>query len=73
MIFFGELITSCQIVLQLMAFAEDFDHLSLQMGKMEHKQEPKLAVEALLSGKYVMAVLPTDFGKTIICESFVYR
>ena len=50
-----------------MAFVEDFDHLSLQMGNMEHKQEQKLAVEALLSGKCVMAVLPTGFGKTIIC------
>ena len=30
------------------------------------KQEQKLAVEALLSDKYVMAVLPTGFGKTII-------
>ena len=31
-----------------MAFAEDFDHLSLQMGNIEHKQERKLVVEALL-------------------------
>ena len=54
-----------------MVFAEDFDHLSLQMGNMEHKQEQEVAVEALLSGKYVMAVLPTVFGKTIVCESFV--
>ena len=55
-----------------MGFAEDFDHLSLQMGSIKHTQEQKLAVEALLSGKYVMAVLPTVFGKTIICESFLY-
>ena len=56
-----------------MAFVEDFHHLSLQMGNIEHKQEQKLAVKALLSGKYVMAVLPTGFGKTIIYDSFVYR
>ena len=31
------------------------------MGNVEPKQEQKLAVEALLSGKYVMAVLPTGF------------
>ena len=54
------------------AFLEDFDHLSLQMGNIEHQQEQKLAVEPLLSGKYVMAVLPTGFGKTIIYDSFVY-
>ena len=35
-----------------MAFAEDFDHLSLPMENNEHKQEQKLAVEALLLGKY---------------------
>ena len=56
-----------------MAFPEDFDHLSLQMGNTEHKQEQKLAVEALLSDKYVIAELPTGFSKTIIFESFVYR
>ena len=55
-----------------MAFAEDFDHLSLQMGNTEHKQEQTRAVEALLSGKYFLLVLPTGFGKTIIYESFVY-
>ena len=55
-----------------MAFAEDFDHLSLQMGNIGHKEEQKLAVEAILSGKYVMALLPTGFGKTNIYESFVY-
>ena len=51
-----------------MAFAVDFDHLSFQVGNTEPKQEQKLAVEALLSGKYVMAVLPTGFDKTIIYE-----
>ena len=55
------------------AFTEDFDHLSFQMGNIEHKQEQKLEVEALLSGNHVMAVLPTGFGKTIIYESLVYR
>ena len=55
-----------------MAFVGDFDHLSLQMGNIEHKQKQNLVVEALLLGKYVMAVLPTSFGKTIIYESFVY-
>ena len=55
-----------------MAFAEDVDHLSLQMVNVEHKQEQKLAVEGLLSGNYVMAELPTGFVKTVIYESFVY-
>ena len=31
----------------------------------------KLAVEALLLGNDVMAVLPTGFGKSIIYQSFV--
>ena len=40
-----------------MAFAEDFNHLSLQTGNIKHKQQQKLAVQALQSGKYVMAML----------------
>ena len=35
----------------------------------EHKLG-QLAVEALLSGKNVMAILPTGFGKSIIYQSF---
>ena len=77
--FFDELITSCQIVLRFclgkgkhnMAFVVDFDHLSLQMGNIEPKQKQKTAVKALLSGKYVMTVLPTGFSKIILYESFV--
>ena len=76
-ILFVELISSCQIVLQSflekdkhnMAFVVDFDHLSLQMGNTESKQEQKLAVEALLLANVVMAMLPTGFSKTIIYES----
>ena len=43
------------------------DHL----GGLVLKEEQKLAVEALLSGKDVKAVLPTGFGKSIIYQSFV--
>ena len=39
-----------------MAFVVVFDHLSLQMGNLEPKQERKLAVEVRLSGKYVITV-----------------
>ena len=44
--------------------------LSNQLGGLVLKEEQKLAVEALLSGKDVMAVLPTGFRKSIIyqCE-----
>ena len=45
--------------------------LSDHLGGLVLKEEQKLAVEALLSGKDVMAVLPTGFGKSIIYQSFV--
>ena len=45
--------------------------LSDHLGGLVLKEEQKLAVEALLSVKYVMAVLPTGFGKSIIYQSFV--
>ena len=45
--------------------------LSDNLGGLVLKEEQKLAVEALLSGKDVMAVLPTGFGKSIIYQSFV--
>lgn len=37
--------------------------LSDHFGSLVLKEEQKLAVEALLSGKDVMTVLPTGFGK----------
>ena len=45
--------------------------LSDHLGGLVLKEEQKLAVEALLSGKDVLAVLPTGFGKSIIYQSFV--
>ena len=48
-----------------------FVNLSDQVGGLVLKEGQKLAVEALLSGKDVMAVLPNDFGKSIIYQSFV--
>ena len=39
-----------------------FVNLSYQLGGLEQK----LAVEALLSGKDVIAILPIGFGKSII-------
>ena len=51
--------------------SDDFVNLSNQLGSLVLKEEQKLAVEALLSGKDVMAVLPTGFGKSIIYQSFV--
>ena len=47
-----------------------FVNLCDQLGGSVLKEEHKLAVEALLSGKDVMAVLPTAFGKSIIYQSF---
>ena len=44
-----------------------FVNLSYQLGGLEQK----LAVEALLSGKDVIAILPIGFGKSIIYQSFV--
>ena len=46
-------------------------YLSDNLGGLVLKKEQKLAVEALLLGKDVMAVLPTGFGKWIIYQSFV--
>ena len=46
-------------------------NLSDQLGGLVLKEEQKLTVEALLSGKDVMAVLPIGFGKSIIYQSFV--
>ena len=40
-------------------------------GGLVLKEEQKLAVVALLSGKDVMAVVPTGFGKWSIYQSFV--
>lgn len=40
--------------------------LSDHLGDLVRKEEQKLAVETLLLGKDVMAVLPTGFGKSII-------
>ena len=46
-------------------------HAYMPIGILVLKEEQKLAVEALLSGKDIMAVLPTGFGKSIIYQSFV--
>ena len=45
--------------------------LSDQLGGLVLKEEQKLAVDVLLLGKDVTAVLPTGFGKSIIYQSFV--
>lgn len=45
--------------------------LSDHLGGLVLKEEQKLAMEALLSGKDVMAILPTGFGKSIIYQIFV--
>ena len=45
--------------------------LSDHHGGLVLKEEQKLAVEALLSGKDVMAVVLTGFGKSTIYQSFV--
>ena len=47
------------------------EHLSERLGGLILKDEQKLAVEALMSGKDVLAVLPTSFGKSVIYQSFV--
>ena len=49
-----------------------FVNLSDQVGGLVLKEGQKLAVEALLSGKDVMAVLPTGFGKSIIYIKALY-
>ena len=48
-----------------------FVNLSDQVGGLVLKEGQELAVEALLSRRDVMAVLPTGFGKSIIYQSFV--
>lgn len=45
--------------------------LSDHLGGLVLKEEQKLAVKALLSGKDVMAILPTGFEKSIIYQIFV--
>ena len=45
-------------------------YLSDNLGGLVLKEEQELAVEALLSGRDVMAVLPSGFGKSIISQSF---
>ena len=47
------------------------DRLSERLGGLILKDEQRLAVEALMSRKDVLAVLPTGFGKSIIYQSFV--
>ena len=47
------------------------ERLSERLGGLILKDEQKLAVEALMSGKHVLAVLPTSFGKSVIYRSFV--
>ena len=47
------------------------DRLSERLGGLILKYEQRLAVEALRSGKHVLAVLPTGFGKSVIYQSFV--
>ena len=81
-IFLDEWITSCQIVLRFPRekistiwryiwryMAVDFDHLSLQIGNIEPKQEQWRAVEALLLGKYVMAVLPLVSARPLLMRA----
>ena len=47
------------------------DRLSERLGGLILKDEQRLAVEALMSGKDVLAVLPTGFGKSVIYQSFI--
>ena len=42
------------------------ERLSERLGGLILKGEQELAVEALMSGKDVLAVLPTGFGKSVI-------
>ena len=48
-----------------------YDLVNDHLGGLVLKEEQKLAVEALFSGKDVMAVLPTGFGKSIIYQSYL--
>ena len=47
------------------------ERLSERLGGLIFKNEQKLAVEALMSGKDVLAVFPTGFGKSVIYQNFV--
>ena len=47
------------------------ERLSEGLGGLILKDEQKLAVEALISGKDVLAVLPTGFIKSVIYQNFV--
>ena len=47
------------------------DRLPECLGGLILKDEQRLAVEALMSGKDVLAVLPTGFGRSVIYQSFV--
>ena len=47
------------------------ERLSEHLGGLILKDEQKLAVEVLMPGKDVLAVLPTGFGKSVIYHSFV--
>ena len=47
------------------------EHLSERLGGLILKDEQKLAVEALMSGKDVLVVLPTGLSKSVIYQSFV--
>ena len=56
-----------KIVLVVKESSSDvFVNLSDQLSSLVLKEERKLAIEALLSGKDVMAVLTTGFRKSII-------
>ena len=48
------------------------DLLSECLGGLILKDEQRLAVEALMSGKDVLAILPTAFSKSVIYQSFVF-
>ena len=47
------------------------DRSSERLGGLILKDEQRLAVEALMSGKDVLAVLPTGLGKSVIYQGFV--
>ena len=47
------------------------ERLSERLGGLILKDAQKFAVEGLMSGKDVLAVLPTGFGKSVSYHSFV--
>ena len=72
--FFTRLMSTLQITRKMASVRDSSDvitNLSDQLGGLVLKEEQKLAIEALLSGKDAMTVLPTGFGKSVICQSFV--